>query len=352
MSDNLNSNNNTIDNLLKLASICFDRHDKRREFEWKLNLSLWSAIGIILAYAFTRDFIPVDRPPSTSLWVAHSFVFVAYLYWTAGLYIRNKQDKEFGKRHLQDAEKHFPKEVAFHEKMTRIEKRKGWTPLWPHPMTVLVTLMLLATNLWVYLKMVKYSSSGESEHLTQEIGIGGMNTYEVISLILAFAGLIGLFVYVRKTVQIASSTSEHNDIITRPAVTVTLFVDDKRPWSLDHIWIFVQNHTAIHANMKILIEYEVKEALEDVTVKISAPLVTGDYNGEEEWNIAAKDGFFGHTDLAGLKNRQLKPNEMVILNIRVEVSPFDKSDYRPNPQRQYKWKSKTKEWVPYPVPRN
>lgn len=179
-----------------------------------------------------------------------------------------------------------------------------------------------------------------------------MSTYEVISLILAFSGLIGLFIYVSKTVRIANATSEHNDIITRPAATVRLFADDKRPWSLDHIWIFVQNHKAIHANMKILIEYEVKEALEDVTVKVSAPFLTGDYNGKEEWNIAAKDEFFGHTDLAELKDRQLKPNEVVILNIKAEVSPFNKSDYRPNPQRQYRWKSRTKEWVPYPVPKN
>jgi len=178
-----------------------------------------------------------------------------------------------------------------------------------------------------------------------------MNTYEWISLILTVVGLLGLYIYVWKTHKIARATKAHNDIITRPAVTVVLWKDETHSWQLDHIWIFVKNHTAIHAKMKILIEYEIKETLNDATVKISTPFTTGDYSGKEEWNIAAKDKFWGHTDLEKLRGRQLNPKDEVILNITVDVSPWDKSDYRSNPPRQYKWKSKTGKWVPYPVPK-
>jgi len=178
-----------------------------------------------------------------------------------------------------------------------------------------------------------------------------MDAFEVLSLILAFAGLVGLYVYVKKTVEIATATRKHNDIITRPAVTVKVCgPPDCPPFKLDHVWIFVQNHTAIHVNIKILIEYGVKEALDGVTVEVSTPFVTGDYNGKEIWNISAKDEFFGHTDLGELKDRQLKPNEAVILNIRAEVSPFGKNSYRPNPLVQYKWEHPDQAWVPYPVP--
>ena len=178
-----------------------------------------------------------------------------------------------------------------------------------------------------------------------------MDTYEVFSLMLALAGLIGLLIYVKKTVDIARATSEHNHIITRPAVTVSLFADKNRPWTLDHIWILVQNHTPIHAKMKILIEYELKEKLEDISVKVTSPFKSGDYDGNQEWNIAAMDEFIGHTNLPKLKNRILLPNETVILNFTIDVSPFDRTEYRANPQRQYTWKSSACEWIPQPVPK-
>lgn len=172
-----------------------------------------------------------------------------------------------------------------------------------------------------------------------------LTVYETIYLELVLLGLIGLLTYVQKTTEIAEASARHNDIITRPAVTVSLI--EASP--LDHLTILVQNHTALHANTKILIEYEVKEVLKDMTVQMTAPTVTGAYNGIAVWNTPAKDEFYGHTKLEYLKDRQLRPKEVVILNISAEVSPFDKGDYRPNPLRQYRWSIKAGKWVPYPV---
>ena len=179
-----------------------------------------------------------------------------------------------------------------------------------------------------------------------------MSIYEWFHLGLTLAGLAGLIFYVAKTWSIASATEKHNDIITRPAVTVALYSDKKRSWQLDHVWIYVKNHTAIHAKMKILIEYEVKRVIEGITIKISTPIPTGNYDGKDVWNIAAMDDFEGHTSLEKLKDLELKPNEEAILNIRVQVSPFDRLDFRQNPPRQYKWDVDRTIWVPNPVPKS
>ena len=181
-----------------------------------------------------------------------------------------------------------------------------------------------------------------------------MSMYEWFHLGLTLAGLIGLIVYVWKTWKIASATADHNEIITHPSVTVTLVPVGGQLWELDHIWISVQNHTAIHAQMKILIEYEVKRVLEGITTKILTPILAGDYDGKNVWNIAAMDDFMGHTTLKALKDRQLETNEEAIINITVQVSPFDRLDFRPNPPRQYRWKGtkKTGVWVSNPVPKS
>ena len=180
---------------------------------------------------------------------------------------------------------------------------------------------------------------------------GTMSSYEIISTILTLVGLIGLWVYVHKTTLIAKATKEHNKIITHPAVTVRLYSDAARPWKLDHVWILVENHTSIHAKMRILIEYEVEETEKGVNVKTTTPFKTGDYSGQQVWNIGAKDVFYGHTSLDKLVGRQLKTNETVILNITADVSPFDRENFLYIPPRQYIWKSKTSEWVPSPVPK-
>jgi len=176
-----------------------------------------------------------------------------------------------------------------------------------------------------------------------------MSTFQALALILDFLTLFFLAIYVKKTIDIAKATGEHNQIITRPAVTVSLFGDSSHPWQPDHIWVLVQNHTPIHAKMKIGIQYEKVEDLHDLTLKTSTPITVGHYNGNNVWNISAMDRFQGHTSLTNLQGEKLKPNERIVLNIAVQVSPFDSDDYRPNPLRQYRWNDTIKEWIPTPV---
>jgi hypothetical protein len=182
------------------------------------------------------------------------------------------------------------------------------------------------------------------------LGEGRMSIYEIISIVMSLAGLVGLLLYVRKTTLIAETSVRHNEIISHPAVTVSLCGNDELPWRLDHIWVLVQNHTPIHAKMTILIECEVKEELGSISLKTSTPFTTGAYSGKEVWNIGAMGNFVGHTCLDNLKNRQLNASETAIINITADVSPFDRDDFRPIPQTQYIWKGETSEWVPHPVP--
>ncbi len=209
-------------------------------------------------------------------------------------------------------------------------------------------VMPAASSLLQFLEQNRSRFADGGKGLTED---GQMSIYEMLSVILTFLGLIGLLFYVHKTTLIAKASEEHNEIVTHPAVTVQLRPHPEREWCLDHVWILVENHTPIHAKMRILIEYEVLEELKGITVGINTPIMTGDYSGKEVWNIGAKDQFQGHTSLEKLGGRELKANEIVILNITADVSPFDRDDYRPIPLRQYRWKGGTSEWVPYPVPK-
>lgn len=175
-----------------------------------------------------------------------------------------------------------------------------------------------------------------------------MSIYEWSTLILTFAGFVAIVVYVVKTWAIAKATHLHNEIITRPAIS--LMVTDVS--TLDHIGVLFQNHTAIHANIRVKVEIVIINKLSDVTFKINSPIVSGDYNGENVWNISAMDEFTGHTHLERLKNRTFLPTEKVYLNITSESSQFDMNQYRPNPPRQYLWKDSAKKWIFNPVTKN
>ncbi len=176
-----------------------------------------------------------------------------------------------------------------------------------------------------------------------------MNTYQFLSLLIASIGLIGLFYYVIETNKIAKATVNHNDIITRPVITVKLnplIPNGANAYKLDHIGLLIENHTSIHANIKVHIKYEVIEKLKDVTVKISTPISVKKCNGKSVWNVSAKDKIIGHTGLDKLKGRTFKTNELVILEIETLVSPYGKNDYRSNPLVQYQWDDSYKVWIP------
>ncbi len=181
---------------------------------------------------------------------------------------------------------------------------------------------------------------------------GKLSPYEIVYLLLTLAGVGGLYVYVKKTIEIAAATRDHNAIITRPAVTVQLSTSTQLRSTLDHIWIRIKNHTAIHARIKIKTHTIVQEQRSDITVGIRMPTVKGDYNGIEEWNIPAMYDFCGHTALPQLTGKDLKANEIVILNIETETAPFDAGTYRKDPSMQYRWNDSTKEWIPFPVPKD
>ena len=172
-----------------------------------------------------------------------------------------------------------------------------------------------------------------------------MSCFEIIYLIFAFAGLVGLFIYVHKTWEIAKFTNKHNEIISHPAVTVKI-IEDVNDYK--HIRLRVKNHTALHANVKININYTLKQPGDSCTVMTGHSILEGAYGGNESWNISAYDDFEGHTSLQDLQDKTINPTDEITLNIITEVSAFDINNFKPNPIVQYKWKYKDK-WVPYPV---
>ncbi len=99
------------DILFKLAEGAWNEYDSRRTSAWKINLSLWAGLGLMIWFT-EKEEVHTD-----SCWTIVSFCIVAllYLYFQYGLFKSNYKDQK--KRH------HYLKEI---HKLNRIKKPKGF----------------------------------------------------------------------------------------------------------------------------------------------------------------------------------------------------------------------------------
>jgi len=191
--------------------------------------------------------------------------------------------------------------------------------------------------------------------------VGGLvTTYEIWAIVfsgvtigIAAAGLWGLWRYVSKTTDIAKATELQSEILNKPAVSVKIAsfppgsYEGTGLYPFEHVGVNVENHTTVHANIKIKFKYRLRTGDSEHWEEFCA---AGNYGGGDVWNLAAKATFFGHLMLTKLHGREITPSDDLIVDIVVESSPFNKDEYRANPPIQYRWKHIVREWVPYPVP--
>ena len=75
---------------MKLSNFFASRHDKRREYEWKISFAFWTLIvGAILE----KPNLPVLREPCAAL-VGVILGIIFTLTWIRGVYVANQKDKD------------------------------------------------------------------------------------------------------------------------------------------------------------------------------------------------------------------------------------------------------------------
>jgi len=177
--------------------------------------------------------------------------------------------------------------------------------------------------------------------------------YECAMVLLTVAGLIGLFLYVKKTTAIAKATQLHNELISKPAVTAEIVSYSPESFEgidllpFECVRIAIENHTKVHANIKIKLKYLLRTGDSKDFAQFD---VGGNYDGQAVWNLAAKAKFIGHLALPGLSSKEITSSDDLIVGIALESSPFNRDAYQANPSTQYKWMHLTKEWAQSPVP--
>lgn len=137
-----------IEMLFKLAEQKWNEYNERRSYEWKINFSLWSGIGIITAFCineinFSKDYI----------WLligVYVIVFIVYVIFRKGLSnsCANDQIERF---------KYINK---IHELLDINESRKPhqWKFLglnWSHFTQIFITLIVLTASVIVVSMMEK-----------------------------------------------------------------------------------------------------------------------------------------------------------------------------------------------------
>jgi len=81
-----------VDSLFRLADVAWRDFDRRRSFEWKINLALWAALGLFAGLASSRGISLNELVLGYAMLVAVWFVYV--FVWIRGIHCANSRDRE------------------------------------------------------------------------------------------------------------------------------------------------------------------------------------------------------------------------------------------------------------------
>ena len=103
---------------LEMGKLYFEQFNKRRDFQWKVNLSYWGVIAIVIGFSASKGMISTISEDSTLRFLIHLSIFVPYIWWRSGLERSNSIDKFRALKHMdkivnddnfyEDCPKRFP----------------------------------------------------------------------------------------------------------------------------------------------------------------------------------------------------------------------------------------------------
>jgi hypothetical protein len=130
-----------IDVLCRLAESANQSFERRASVEWKVSFGLWTALGLFAAFIVKRD-VCLTHPYLLRAAVIVVTALICYVYaciWTAGLFDRNKHDKERAMSYWKQVEEAVG--TSFKYSATAPEE-KSWRDNWSNKAQVWFTLLL------------------------------------------------------------------------------------------------------------------------------------------------------------------------------------------------------------------
>jgi hypothetical protein len=90
-----------IDICLRLADIYSQRRKDRQDFEWRVTLSLWSLIVLVVAFSHQYNFHLTFQ---TKAWVAWGVLFVTAFFWFRPMALAHRRDANKIWHYVDEAE--------------------------------------------------------------------------------------------------------------------------------------------------------------------------------------------------------------------------------------------------------
>jgi hypothetical protein len=149
---------------LELYKLQWDRYDKRRDFEWKVTLGLWTGIAVITGFLAGKVQVTVlHLVIYIAIWVVYTFC------WSAGSWQKNEEDKEYALVYLRKAE-----QLLNHIKDERTFSKPnywGFLKNWSRRSQILATALFLLIS-WYVLAVLPVDHSviiGRNKNISEQV---------------------------------------------------------------------------------------------------------------------------------------------------------------------------------------
>lgn len=127
-------------NDLELAKMYWGQYNKRGDNQWKVNLSFWGVIALVIGFCVTEGVNRTIANSDCQRYVSHFLILLTYAYWRIGLERSNSIDKNRAREHMA-------KLLSNTWKYTENRKPlKLWSPTGEIAMTFIMLLISLVVT--------------------------------------------------------------------------------------------------------------------------------------------------------------------------------------------------------------
>jgi ABC-type bacteriocin/lantibiotic exporter with double-glycine peptidase domain len=116
-----------FDSYVKLSNFFASRHDRRREYEWKISFGFWA---LIIGATLHKSNLPYILKEHVRAGIVSGVIGLLFtVTWIRGVYVANEKDKEASFFYLDEATRLLRKRRHLHSE-NRIDK---WVKNWKRP---------------------------------------------------------------------------------------------------------------------------------------------------------------------------------------------------------------------------